>query len=255
MLDKPAQAVDQRVKFPRWMQELEKRGGTIEYQAGNARRSRQIRRRFRSRHCRRRQRRHRQDFRARRAKVAVRRAAARAGADLRQRADAAAAALGGLLQPDPRRRRIFRLPVADDDRTVRDHGARGRSRRPDGLLGRRQDAGASISPNRNGFWRHSCPGRPSAQRTSSSPMPTASSVGRFAPTVRKPIAQTSLRQSRVRHGRRRGAQRSDHRARLQQRFKMREDLSRRHCRERRQAIRSGLDAGDLRPLSGITCNT
>ncbi len=33
MLDKPAQAVDQRVKFPRWMQEFEKRGGTIEYKA------------------------------------------------------------------------------------------------------------------------------------------------------------------------------------------------------------------------------
>ncbi|MDE2285497.1 MAG: FAD-binding oxidoreductase, partial [Hyphomicrobiales bacterium] len=31
LLDKPAQAVDQRVKFPRWMQELEIRGGTIEY--------------------------------------------------------------------------------------------------------------------------------------------------------------------------------------------------------------------------------
>ena len=29
MLDKPAQAVDQRVKFPRWMQEFEKRGGQI----------------------------------------------------------------------------------------------------------------------------------------------------------------------------------------------------------------------------------
>jgi hypothetical protein len=33
LLDKPAQAVDQRLKFPRWMQELEKRGGTIEYKA------------------------------------------------------------------------------------------------------------------------------------------------------------------------------------------------------------------------------
>lgn len=31
LLDKPAQAVDQRLKYPRWMQELEKRGGTIEY--------------------------------------------------------------------------------------------------------------------------------------------------------------------------------------------------------------------------------
>jgi hypothetical protein len=33
LLDKSAQAVDQRVKFPRWMQELEKRGGTIEYKS------------------------------------------------------------------------------------------------------------------------------------------------------------------------------------------------------------------------------
>jgi len=31
LLDKPAQAVDQRLKYPRWMQELEKRGGSIEY--------------------------------------------------------------------------------------------------------------------------------------------------------------------------------------------------------------------------------
>jgi len=31
LLDKPAQAVDQRLKFPRWMQEFEKRGGIIEY--------------------------------------------------------------------------------------------------------------------------------------------------------------------------------------------------------------------------------
>ncbi len=33
LLDKPAQAVDQRLKFPRWMQEFEKRGGKIEYKA------------------------------------------------------------------------------------------------------------------------------------------------------------------------------------------------------------------------------
>ncbi len=36
LLDRPAQAVDQRLKFPRWMQELEKRGGTIEYKAASA---------------------------------------------------------------------------------------------------------------------------------------------------------------------------------------------------------------------------
>jgi hypothetical protein len=36
LLDKPAQAVDQRVKFPRWLQEFEKRGGTIEYKQATA---------------------------------------------------------------------------------------------------------------------------------------------------------------------------------------------------------------------------
>ena len=36
LLDKPAQAVDQRLKFPRWMQEFEKRGGTIEYKQATA---------------------------------------------------------------------------------------------------------------------------------------------------------------------------------------------------------------------------
>ncbi len=36
LLDKPAQATDQRVKFPRWMEEFEKRGGTIEYKAATA---------------------------------------------------------------------------------------------------------------------------------------------------------------------------------------------------------------------------
>jgi styrene monooxygenase A-like protein len=37
MLDKPAQSVDQRLKYPRWMQEFEKRGGKIEYkEAGPA---------------------------------------------------------------------------------------------------------------------------------------------------------------------------------------------------------------------------
>ena len=30
MLDKPAQSVDQRVKFPRWLAEVERRGGTVE---------------------------------------------------------------------------------------------------------------------------------------------------------------------------------------------------------------------------------
>jgi Styrene monooxygenase A putative substrate binding domain len=35
LLDKPAQSVDQRVKFPRWLQEIVKRGGAVDYrQAG-----------------------------------------------------------------------------------------------------------------------------------------------------------------------------------------------------------------------------
>jgi hypothetical protein len=33
LLDKPAQSVDQRVKFPRWIAELEKRGGSIDYKS------------------------------------------------------------------------------------------------------------------------------------------------------------------------------------------------------------------------------
>jgi Styrene monooxygenase A putative substrate binding domain len=33
LLDKPAQSVDQRVKIPRWMRELEKRGGSIDYKS------------------------------------------------------------------------------------------------------------------------------------------------------------------------------------------------------------------------------
>ena len=59
MLDKPAQAVDQRVKFPRWMQELEKRGGTHRVQGRHPCRPRKIRRSIRPRHHRRRQGRHR----------------------------------------------------------------------------------------------------------------------------------------------------------------------------------------------------
>ena len=31
LLDRPAQSVDQRVKFPRWIEEFERRGGTIDY--------------------------------------------------------------------------------------------------------------------------------------------------------------------------------------------------------------------------------
>ena len=47
------------------------------------------------------------------------------------------------LQSRPGGRRVFRLPGAHDHRPVRDHGLRGHPRRPDGLLGRRQDAGAA----------------------------------------------------------------------------------------------------------------
>ena len=49
--------------------------------------------------------------------------------------------LGGVLQPRPGRGGVLRLPGPDDERAVRDHGLRGRPGRPDGLLGRRLDPG------------------------------------------------------------------------------------------------------------------
>ena len=165
LLDKPAQAVDQRIKFPRWMQEFEKRGGTIEYKAAapptwkntppNPISSLSRPARARSPGC----------SSATRKKVPVRCAAARAGADLCQRTDPAPATFGGRLQSHPGRRRIFRVPGADHDRTLRDHGVRGHPRRADGLLGRCDIARRSISRNRNGYSTPSCPGRANARRT------------------------------------------------------------------------------------------
>ena len=140
MLDKPAQAVDQRVKFPRWMQELEKRGGTHRVQGRHPCRPRKIRRSIRPRHRRRRQGRHRPPVRARRAEEPVRCTTARTGADLCQGADSAAARIPRSHSTHSRRWGIFRVPVADHHRPLRDHGARRRSRRPDGLLGRRHIA-------------------------------------------------------------------------------------------------------------------
>ena len=94
-----------------------------------------------------------------------------------------------LLQPDPDRRRVLRLPGADHHGAVRDHGLRGRPRRPDGLLGRRDDARRSISRRASGSSRPSCRGRPSAAGDVELTDDNGILAGRFAPTVRKPVGE------------------------------------------------------------------
>ena len=44
-LDRPAQSVDQRTKYPVWMQEFERRGGTLEIREADHRRPRRLCRR------------------------------------------------------------------------------------------------------------------------------------------------------------------------------------------------------------------
>ena len=140
-LDKPGQAVDQRVKFPGWMKKFAERGGELViHEAGVA------------------------DLEnyARSSDLVIlaggkgdivklfERDAERSPFDKPQRARFDLRHRAYSLRADPRRlqhradrRRIFRLPVAHHDRTVRDHGARRHSRRPHGLLGRRENAGAA----------------------------------------------------------------------------------------------------------------
>ena len=139
-LDAPAQSVDQRVKIPGWMEELEKKGGTLVIHDAGVDDLEQYTQDARPRRRRGRQGRDRVAVRARRIAFAVRQADARARAHVRRGHDTAAGLLRRLLQPDPDRRRVLRLPRADHLGPVRDHGLRGRPRRPDGLLGRRDHA-------------------------------------------------------------------------------------------------------------------
>ena len=115
-LDKPAQSVDQRVKFPAWMAEFEKRGGRLTIKEAGVADLEDLREALRSRHRRGRQGRDRQAVRTRRREIAVRQAAAGAGADLCARHDAARRTFRRQFQSDPDGRRIFRLSRAHRQR-------------------------------------------------------------------------------------------------------------------------------------------
>ena len=181
-LDRVAQSVDQRVKFPPgWstsprvggelviheatVDDLERYAGEsdlVVVAAGKGEIARLLR--------------------ARRRAVAVRPADARARAHLRDRDDAAARVLRRLLQHRPGRGGVLRLPGPDDERALRDHGLRGRARAARWTAGATSRRRPSTSRSRSGSSRRSCPGRRSAVARSSSPTTTASSPGRFAPT-------------------------------------------------------------------------
>ena len=117
--------------------------GRADHQGRGRRGSRGLYAEPRPRHRLQRQGRHLQAVRARREQVAIRQAAARARAHLREEHAAARTLFRRVLQSDPDGGRVLRLPGADHDGSVRDHGVRRHSRRPDGLLGGRENARAT----------------------------------------------------------------------------------------------------------------
>jgi hypothetical protein len=184
-LDHSAYSVDQRVKIPAWMAEFERLGGTLTIKDATIADLEHMPA-GRSGHRRLGQGRHRPAVRARCREVGLRDPAAGPGADLCHRHDAASRAFGGLLQPDPRRRRVFRLPGADHLRPLRDHGVRGRARRPDGLLGDVKTPEQHLATSKKILetflpWE--------AARCESIELTDDNGIlaGRFAPTIRKPI--------------------------------------------------------------------
>ena len=255
MLDKPAQSVDQRVKFPRWMQEFEKRGGTIEYKAATpadlenyaAESDLVDRRRRQGRHCP-------GCSNATRKKASSTRRSARSRSPTCKALTPRPHHSAVNFQSHPGRRRIFRLPVADHDRPVRDHGVRRRSRRPDGLLGRNFLAGRASGqiemdprhvPALGGRARQEC----RTDRRQRHPRRA------FRADRAQADRAAAVRQGRARHGRRGRAQRPDHRPGLQQRLEVREDLSRRDPGPRRQAVRRRPGCRRRSTATGIMRNT
>ena len=100
----------------------------------------------RSRDRGRRQGRDRPDVPARRQPQPLRQAAARTGTDLCARHGAPPRVLSRQLQPHSRRGRVLRVPGADRQWSLRDHGVRGRARWSHGLLGRCGNAGPAPDP-------------------------------------------------------------------------------------------------------------
>ncbi len=114
-LERYAQAVDQRLKMPAWMDEFVRRGGELKIE----------------------------DVGIVELERLVQPAAAGPGPDLCEGYDADVAVLAGGLQPDSRSGRVLRVPGADPERSVRNHGFRRHSRWPDGLLAGRTDPRAA----------------------------------------------------------------------------------------------------------------
>ncbi len=185
----------------------------------------------RSRHRRRRQGRDRPHVRARPREVAFRQAAARVGPHLRHGDDTAARALGRLLQPHSRRRRVFRLPGAHHLRPLRDHGVRGSARRADGRVeGRARARGASRDLQAHPRHLPALGGRALPRRRAHRRQrhPLRRLRAHSAQADRPP----SLRRRRARPRRRGLPQRPDHRSGLEQRLQGRQGLPRRDPRPR-----------------------
>jgi hypothetical protein len=186
-LDGPARSVDQRLKIPAWMAEFEKRGGQLVLQdvglddAGNLRATHdlvvvasgkgEISQLF-------------ERDEARRLATQPQRALALTYVKGMKPARAVCARV---LQPDSRRGRVLRVPGADHLGAVRDHGVRRRARRPDGLLGRREDA-AGTPRAQQWILETFLPWE--AERCTNIELTDDNGilVGRFTPTVRKPVA-------------------------------------------------------------------
>ncbi len=194
-----------------------------------------------------RQGRDRQDVRARHRPQPLRPAPARPGADLRAWHAAARGTQRGVLQPDPGRGRVLRVPRAHAQRPLRDHGVRRHPRRPHGLLGRRPRPRRAPS---------TLPGDPAAfsalggralhtggthrrQRPSQRRLPADGAQAGWTPAQRPPGDG---------HGRRGDAQRSDHRSGLEQCPGIRACSGKRHRRAGPGGIRRGLHARHLRAL-------
>ena len=184
-LDRPAQAVDQRLKMPVWLERFAARGGNLLIQDVGVAELETLAQSH--------------DLvilaagkgevvavRARRRALAVRQAATRAGADLCARPGAHARLFARVLQPGARRRRVLRVPRADAQRPLRHHGVRGRARRPAGLLARPQIA--SRAPGREQAFPDTYLPWEGA-RAAKVELTDAKGIlaGAFAPTIRKPV--------------------------------------------------------------------
>ena len=200
---------------------------------------------------------------ARRRALSVRAADARAGAHVRDGARAAARVLGGVLQPRARRRGVLRVPGADDDRSLRDHGVRGRPRRPDGLLGR--CAHARRAPERSRWiLEQFMPWEAERCRDIELTDPNGILVGRLPADGAPAGGRAAVRTHRARSRGRDHAERSDHRPGLEQRREDGDRVSRgrsggtatRRSTARSRSARSrssGPATGSSRPAGRTRC--